>query len=74
MDKYHSRRTCRKSAIGLPDAGPDLFAWAATRIVCDPLPVRLPHGADYIARRFGCPRHLARVYAEHAGFSMEPCE
>jgi hypothetical protein len=38
MKRYHPRGASRKSAAGLPDGGPDLFDWAATRPAFDASP------------------------------------
>lgn len=65
MLDYHSRRTRRKSAIGLPDSGPDLFDWAATRPAFDASPQKRATLA--IARRMRLPLHIAAVFAVNHG-------
>ena len=61
MKRYHPRGACRKSATGWPNAGPDLFAWAATLPVFDPSPTE--RATRDIARRARLPLHIAAVFA-----------
>jgi hypothetical protein len=65
MKPYHPRGASRKSATGLPDGGPDLFDWAATRPAFDTSPPKRATLA--IARRARLPLHIAAVFAVNHG-------
>lgn len=58
----------------LPASGLPLFDYAASRITADPLAVTLPRAAQIIARRHALSPHIARLFAEHAGFNLEASE
>lgn len=61
----YTMRPHRRKPFRLAQILPDLFAWAdaqnAPACLTESLAIRS------IARRYGVPVHLARVYAEHSG-------